>query len=318
MSYDSQKLSKVIFIVGPTASGKSDLAVKLAKKFDGEIISADSRQVYKGLDIGSGKIKKKEMGDIQHYLLDVASPKKNFSLGRYLKLAYVAADKIIYKNAISRKKGALRLAQGKFRQRKIPIFVGGTWLYFKAIKDGWIIPDVKPNQKLRAKLEKKTAVELFMLLKKIDPRRAADIDRYNPRRLIRAIEIARAIKKVPQLKQRPRYDILPIGIKFPIKKLEERIRLRLQKRIPGILKEIKKLRKEIPWERLIGFGLEYDWFSKYLRGSITFDEATEKCFIEIKRFAKRQIRTFDRENVFWVSGFSGAEKIIKKWLAARN
>jgi tRNA dimethylallyltransferase len=138
---------KTIFVTGPTASGKSDLAIYLAKKFNGEIINADSRQVYKYLDIGSGKVSKKEMNGVFHYLLSIAHPKRNYSLGRWLKDADEAVKKII-------KKG------------KVPIFFGGTILYLRAIKEGWILPPVKPNYKLRKELEKKTNEELYKEIKK--------------------------------------------------------------------------------------------------------------------------------------------------------
>jgi tRNA dimethylallyltransferase len=159
-----------IVVVGPTASGKSDLAVFLAKKYHGEVISADSRQIYKGMDIGTGKITKKEMAGVPHYLLDVAAPSRRFTAAQYKKLGQAAIKKIRHKN-------------------KIPIICGGTGFYIRALIDDLQIPTVKPNLKLRAQLEKRTTAELFTQLKKLDPRRAAEIDCHNPRRLIRALEI---------------------------------------------------------------------------------------------------------------------------------
>ena len=142
-----------------------------------------------------------------------------------------------------------------------------------------------------------------------------NIDKHNPRRLIRAIEIAQAIKKVPKLAERPRYNVLALGIKFPLNILDKRIETRLYKRIPGILKEIKQLRRSgLSWQRLISFGLEYDWFSKYLRGDISLDEATEKCFVEIKRFARKQARVFDKEKVIWVKNLLIANKLSREFL----
>ena len=176
---------KIIVVLGQTASGKSEFAVKLAKKFNppvgGEIISADSRQVYKGLDIGSGKIIKKEMKGVPHHLLDITSPKRTFTVYQYQKLAKKALKDII-------------------KRGKIPIICGGTGLYIDSIIYGIKFPEVPPNPKLRKKLEKRTTEELFKQLQKLDPRRAQNIDKYNRRRLIRALEIIITTSKpVPTL-----------------------------------------------------------------------------------------------------------------------
>ena len=164
------KLPKLIIIIGPTGSGKSSLAVNLARQFNGEVISADSRQVYKGLNIGSGKITKREMKGVPHYLLDVASPKKTFTITQYQKLASIALNKIWQKN-------------------KLPILCGGTGFYVHAVLSGTSYQSVKPNLKLRRALEKLSAQELFNKLKKLDLKRAATIQKENKRRLIRALEI---------------------------------------------------------------------------------------------------------------------------------
>ncbi|MBU4078319.1 tRNA (adenosine(37)-N6)-dimethylallyltransferase MiaA, partial [Patescibacteria group bacterium] len=161
---------KIIVVVGPTASGKSDLAVEIAKKYNGEVVSADSRQVYKGMDIGTGKITQKEMQGIKHYLLDVASPKTRFTVAQYQKKANQAIGEII-------------------KKEKLPILCGGTGFYIQSIVDNIAIPKVKPDLKLRKNLEKQSAEELFEQLKKLDSERAKNIDKYNKRRLIRAIEI---------------------------------------------------------------------------------------------------------------------------------
>lgn len=163
---------QVLVIVGPTASGKSALAVRLAKRFDGEIISADSRQVYRGLDIGSGKITEKEKGGIPHHLLDIVSPKRVFTVAQYQKLAKRKIAEII-------------------ERRKLPIICGGTGFYVQSVIDDLALPKVKPNSRLRKSLNQKTAPELFQILQKLNAKRAVKIDRNNPRRLIRAIEIAK-------------------------------------------------------------------------------------------------------------------------------
>ena len=179
-------MRKVIVILGQTATGKSALAVKIAKKINGEIISADSRQIYKGLDIGTGKITKKEMRGVPHHLLDVANPKKKFSVAEYQKLANSAIAEIITKG-------------------KTPIICGGTGFYIDAITKGIIFPEVPPNAKLRKTLEKKSTEQLFDMLKNFDKSRARNIkekkEQNNKVRLIRAIEIAKALGKVPKIKK---------------------------------------------------------------------------------------------------------------------
>ena len=189
---------KLIVVLGPTASGKSELAVKLARKFNGEVVSVDSRQVYKGMDIGTGKVTKQEMAGVPHHLLDIASPKTRFNVSQYRKLALKAINKI-------------------FKKNKTPILCGGTGFYIQAVIDGILIPAVKPDWRLRDKLEKRGTKELFDLLKKLDPRRAKAIDKKNRRRLIRALEIVIKTKKpVPLLKKDPiPYPVLIIGVKKP-------------------------------------------------------------------------------------------------------
>ena len=203
------KKQKITVILGQTATGKSNLAVKIAKKINGEVISADSRQVYKGLDIGTGKITKKEMKDIPHHLLDVANPKKKFTVVEYQKLTNSAIAEIVNKN-------------------KIPIICGGTGFYIDAITKGTIFPEVPPNPKLRKTLYSKLAIALFEYLKKLDPRRAKDIKNKNEQnnkiRLVRAIEIAKALGKVSNYKVQPcQYKFIKIGLYLPPDKLKKKI-----------------------------------------------------------------------------------------------
>jgi len=273
-----EKKIKIIVILGQTATGKSDLAARIAKKLNGEIISADSRQVYKGLDIGSGKITKKETRGVPHYLLDVANPKRQFSVAQYKKLADNKIIKI-------------------YKTRKIPFIVGGSGFYIQAIVDGLVLPKVKPNNKLRKKLEKKSAKELFSMLKKLDKNRAKKIEKDNPRRLIRAIEIAKALGKVPKLKTNSKYETLQIGLKLSDKKLKNNIHKRIVSRIQsGMISEVKKLRAEsVSWERLESFGLEYRFIARYLQGKIKKEEMLNKLETEIWHFAKRQIRWFKKD-----------------------
>ncbi|MBI3632711.1 MAG: tRNA (adenosine(37)-N6)-dimethylallyltransferase MiaA, partial [Candidatus Vogelbacteria bacterium] len=172
---------KILVVLGPTATGKSDLAVKLAEKFNGEVISADSRQVYKGMDIGSGKITRREMKQIPHHMLDIISPKKVFTVSDFKKLTEEKIKDIL-------------------RRDKLPIICGGTGFYIQSIINDLNIPEVTANIPLRKKLEKWSIDRLNAELKKLDSNRASGIDNKNPVRLIRAIEIATAIGKIPKLR----------------------------------------------------------------------------------------------------------------------
>ena len=289
---------KIIVILGPTASGKSDLAVKIANRFNGEIISADSRQVYKGLNIGSGKITKKEMQGIPHYLLDVASPKKIFSVDKYKQLAQKSLNKI--------------LSRGK-----IPIICGGTGLYIDSLIYNYQFPAVPPDIKLRKKLENLPAAKLLEKLEVLDSEYAKKIDSRNPRRLMRAIEIATALGKIPELKKEARYDILKIGLRLPDKKIKANIEKRLYERLGiGMIAEVKKLHDQgLSWKKLDNFGLEYRFLSRYLRGLITKEEMEELILKESFRYAKRQMTWFKRDKeTFWINKPSSALKRIKKFL----
>ncbi|MFZ8848112.1 MAG: tRNA (adenosine(37)-N6)-dimethylallyltransferase MiaA [Minisyncoccia bacterium] len=294
-------MKKVIFITGATASGKSEIAIWLALKINGEIINADSRQVYKYLNIGSGKISEKEKKIVKHYLLDIAHPKRSYSLGKWLK----DVDEVIKKI---------------YRKNKVPIICGGTILYLKALKEGWVLPNVKPNYKLRKELEKFSTNELYEILLKLDPERAKTIQKENKRRLIRAIEIATLLGKVPSLKKEPKYEILVVAPYVDFRRLERKIYKRLIKRVKGIIQEIKKLRKlGLSLERIISFGLEYRWFGKYVKGEIDLKTAIEKCYKDIRRFAKKQINELKKLNyVYWFKNKKELLKIVKNFLKNEN
>ncbi|MER3581418.1 MAG: tRNA (adenosine(37)-N6)-dimethylallyltransferase MiaA [Patescibacteria group bacterium] len=294
-------MKKAIFITGPTSSGKSDLAIWLAKKINGEIINADSRQVYKYLNWGSGKISKKEQKLVKHYLLSIASPKKNYSLGRWLN----DVNKVIKKI---------------YRKNKIPIFCGGTILYLRALKEGWILPKVKPDYKLRKKLEKFSLEELIEKIKKINPEGLKKLDLKNKRRVIRRLEIILKTKKLPELIKNPQYDLLILAPYLEEKKLFKKIKKRLIQRVPKIIKEIKKLRKMgISFKRIINWGLEYKWFGLFVKGEIDLKTALEKCYQDTLRFTKRQIRELKKiEGVNWVKNKIEAYQKVKAWLSTKN
>lgn len=284
-SSGTMKKGKVIIILGPTASGKTSLSIELAKKFNGEIVSADSRQVYLGLDLGTGKVTKKEMSGIPHHLLDVANPKKSFSVAEYAKLATKAIDNILSRS-------------------KTPIVVGGTGFYIDSITKGLILPDVAPNTKLREKLSKKSATQLLEQLKKLDPERAESIEQQNPVRLIRAIEIATAIGKVPKLSTSiPPYEFLKISLDMKDDALKQRIAVRLAERIKaGMLKEAERLHaKGLSWKRMRELGLEYRHMANLLTKKTLRTDFESLLTIDIWHYVKRQRTWFKRDaSIIWL------------------
>ncbi len=302
MSCQDQK--KLIVVLGPTASGKSELAVKLARKFNAEIVSADSRQVYKGIDIGTGKVTKKERQGIPHYLLDVASPKRRFTVAQYRKLALEAINKI-------------------FEKGKIPILCGGTGFYIQAVIDGITIPEVKPDYLLRSNLNKLETEGLFKKLKKLDPLRAKTIDKNNRRRLIRALEIVIKTKKpVPTLKKESLpYSVLMIGIKKEKEELKKIIKKRFLKWLrQGLIKEIKNLRKlDLSWKKIEEFGIHYRVVARYLENKINYEKMVENSLKELQNYAKGQMVWFKRDNrILWTPPtnhpYKYAEKLVKEFL----
>jgi len=320
-------LNKILVILGPTASGKSDLAIKLAKKFNGEIISADSRQIYRGMDIGSGKVSRDLSGTISndqfpiskhkeifisegimHYLIDIANPNDDFNVSHFKKLAEKAIKEILQKG-------------------KLPIICGGTGFWIKSIVDNVSYPEVKPDKELRERLSRKSAAELFAELRKIDPERAANIDSKNKVRLIRALEICKALGTVPDIRNRKyeirntKYEFLQIGIDIPKEKLQENIKKRLEKRLAeGMIKEVQNLNNPpagggVSWERLEYFGLEYRWVARYLQKKISLNEVREKLYFDIIHYAKRQMTWFKKDKrILWLKGYEEIEKTVKTFI----
>lgn len=331
------KLIKIIIVAGPTASGKSDLGIRLAQKYNGEIISADSRQVYKGMDIGTGKVlrdktlpsvkskiknqksKFKEPGfysyGIKHYLINAVSPKKIFTASDFKKLGDSAIKNIIANN-------------------KMPIVVGGTGFYIDVLLGKIDLANVPPDKKLRSKLEKLDTDKLFKRLQKLDPKRAQDIDFHNRRRLIRAIEIG-VVKDSDALKSTvhaTKYTILWLGINPDKKILSKKIEKRLDQRLDdGMIKEVINLRKNgLSWKRMDNMGLEYRWISRWLRknqiSKIKYQnnfsifkksEEYKDLLQDIIRYSKRQMTWFKRnEEIHWIKNLREADVLAKKFIAS--
>ena len=327
MKISNGVFNKLIVILGPTASGKSEMAVKLAKKFNGEIVSADSRQVYKGMDIGTGKVTKKEMKGIPHHLLDISSPKRRFTVVQFRKLALKAINKI-FKNRVSVNRSEVKkkenFKEGKLlRQGKIPILCGGTGFYIQAVVDGITIPEVRPDWRLRSDLNKLGVEELFKKLKKLDPKRARTIEKKNPRRLIRAIEIVLKTKgPVPPFKKQPlSCPILMIGIKKSPEKLKKLIKKRFLKWLrQGLIKEVKNLKKSgLSWKRIEEFGIHYRIVAQYLQEKINYKKMIENSIIELQNYAKRQLTWFKKEKrIKWIKNYKEAEKLVKEFWEIDN
>jgi tRNA dimethylallyltransferase len=309
---------KIIVILGPTSSGKSEVAIKLAKKFSAkggpaygwngaEIISADSRQVYRGMDIGTGKVPKSKCKSqnaklqfknekykvycsqgVAHYLIDIVSPKTIYNAAKF-------------------KNDASYVINYLHAKGKLPIICGGTGFWIKAIVDDINFPEVKPNRELRKRLEKESAEKLFRMLQKLDPERAKNIDAKNKVRLIRAIEICKAIGKVPKIIKHGTWNMehkfLQIGIDISKEQLHENIKKRLEKRFKaGIIKEVENLKKSgLSWKKIQSFGLGYYWIPLYLQGNLEKKELFEKVYQAEKDYAKRQMTWFKKDKrIIWL------------------
>jgi len=319
-------MNKIVIILGPTSSGKSDIAIKMAKKFHGEIISADSRQIFRGMDIGTGKVKGKsvEVGpqsaavggptstagtksvfvsnSIPHYMIDIISPRTDFNVAKF-------------------KKKSEKIIEDIFQRGKLPIICGGTGFWIQAIVDDVNFPEVKPDWKLRDKLEKYSTEKLFATLKKLDPARAKNIDAKNKVRLIRAIEICKSIGKVPNIKYKitnTKYQPLQIGIKIPKDKLYENIKKRVLDRFKqGMIEEVENLhsKQKLSWKKIQSFGLSYFWIPLYLQNKISEAELVGKVIQVEKNYAKRQMTWFKRDKrIKWLENYKEVKKTARSFL----
>jgi tRNA dimethylallyltransferase len=269
---------ELIVICGPTATGKSDYAVKLAKEINGEVISADSRQIYRGMDIGSGKITPKEMQGIPHHGLDIRNPDQDFSVVEFQEYAHGVIADIISRG-------------------KVPILCGGTGFFIDAVIYDRQFPSVPPNENLRKALSTKMPEELFTTLQSMDPEYAKIIDQHNPHRLIRAIEVATVLGSVPPLETpESRYDAEIIYIDKPDHELRERIEKRLVMRLEqGMVDEVQNLHDHsVSWERLESFGLEYRYIAEFLQDKITYEQMVEEIKNKSWQYVKRQRTWFKK------------------------
>jgi tRNA dimethylallyltransferase len=272
----------MIAIVGPTAVGKSELALHLAQYFPVEIISADSRQVYRYMDIGTNKPSPAERASVPHHLIDVVEPDEDFSLAMYHQLAIEALEAIQQKG-------------------KLPLLVGGSGLYVWSLVEGWKIPEVPPDQKLRRQLESRAEQEdsqsLYRELQDIDPMAAAKINPSNIRRIVRALEIYYATGQPPsqlQRKKAPSFPILVIGLTRERSELYRRIDWRVDKMIQrGLVEEVEQLLKKGYSPSLPSMsGIGYKQIGQFLRGEMTLPEAIDKIKYETHRLARHQYAWF--------------------------
>lgn len=287
---------KVIVIVGPTASGKTELSIRVAKKLDGEIISADSMQIYKKMNIGTAKPTKEEMQGVPHYMIDIVEPSENFNVAKYKKMAEEKIEEI--------------LARGKQ-----PIIVGGTGLYIDTLVNGIEFSEVENDFEYRKMLEeevnKKGVDWLYDELKKVDPSAAETIEKNNIRRVIRALEIFKVTGKTKtQLDKESiketKYDYLIFGLFWSREELYKRVNKRVDIMIAnGLLEEVKNLLAEDNFSKTALQGLGYKEVLEYFNGKVSYEEMVEKIKTETRRYAKRQITWFKRN-----------KKII--WLDAKN
>ena len=329
--------TKVIVILGSTSSGKSDVAIKLAKKVDGEVISVDSRQIYQHMNLGTGKAeggwrKNDDSGILQstqqntptkifqknhagkifvsesvpHYLLDFIDPKKKGEKDDY--------------NISHFQKDCLFLIEEISARGKIPILCGGTGFWISSVVNGTILPEVKPDLKLRKKLFKETTEKLFEKLGNLDPERAKTIDARNKIRLIRAIEICEKLGKVPKVKktENDHLEFLQIGFDWPKEKLKEKIKKRLATRfLDGMITETKDLKEKhgLSFKKIQSFGLAYFWIPVFLQGKISENELKEKVFFAESGYAKRQRTWFARDKrIVWKKSYKEIEKEVRKFL----
>lgn len=294
-----KKKHKILAIVGPSASGKSSLAIRLAKKINGEIISADSRLIYKDLNIATAKPTIQEMNGISHHLIDIKEPTEDYTVADFLDDAKRAIEEIVSLG-------------------KLPIIVGGTGLYFRILLENYELPRVAPNQPLREELEKKSSQELYNILLELDPKIAEKIHSNNRVKIIRAIEVSKALNlpmSEAQGKKDPDYDVLWIGLdSFDRQFLYERINLRVDQMIKkGLIEEAKSLFIQYPGSDILRNTIGYQELEHYFKDECTLEEAVEEIKQNTRRYAKRQLSWFrSNKNINWFNIDQLDEEAIDK------
>lgn len=266
---------KVIAVVGPTASGKTSYAVSLAHKFNGEIVSADSRLVYKGFDIGTAKPSLEECEGVPHHMIDIVEPEIDYSAGLFGEEAKKAVDDI--------------LSRGK-----TPIVAGGTGLYFRLLLENYDVPKVPPDYELREKLSAYTYDELRKMLEKFDPQRAAEIELNDKKKVIRAIEMAEHLEKpLSEYRKELEFDVEWIGLNFPREELYERINVRVDMMVKaGLVEETENLLQKHGRIKNLTCTIGYQEMIAYLDNQMTLDEAKGKLKQNSRNYAKRQLTWF--------------------------
>lgn len=299
-----ERLPKLVVVAGPTASGKSGLGIRLAQEFAGEIVSADSRQVYRGLDLGTAKVSAEEQALVPHYLLDVADPDEVYTVARFQQDAMAAIDAIL-------------------RRSRQPFLVGGSPHYIQAVVDALDIPPIPPQPELRAQLETRSPEELLAELARLDPETAARIDARNLRRVIRALEVC-LVTGQPFSAQRgvsaPRYATFLLAPDWPRQELYARIDARVDERMRlGMVDEVRRLLAQgLSYERLESFGLEYRYISRLLRGEFSSEaEMVERLKYAIHDFTRRQLTWFRKDQrITWIDGhqLASASRLVEQFL----
>lgn len=308
---DNSEAHSLVVIVGPTAVGKTELSIRLAESLECEIISADSRQVYRGMDIGTAKPAPHERARVPHHLLNIVTPVATLTLAEYQEMAYAAIDKVLQRG-------------------RLPLLVGGSGQYVRAVVEGWQIPAVAPQRRLREALAASSSEKLGRWLSALDPTAAKRIDYRNRRRVIRALEVILVTGRpisAQQGKSPPPYRILQVGLTMPRSTLHQRIDARVdQMMAKGLLDETRRLAEWYGWDVPAMSGLGYAQLGAHLRGQLNLEQAVAAIKRETRRFVRHQANWFkeDDPDIQWFDASDLAqtvckvERFVRDWLAKKS